>query len=203
VAAHEFKNCTIYLIGFPGVGKLSVAKEICKQADFRMIDSHAINKLVFPLVRRDGKSVLPPEIWTVTRKIRQIVLETMVELGDREFNLVFTNVLLEGEEKDLNAYKQLESAVDSRGGCLIPVRLLCDQTEHLDRIIRPEREIDWKLTDGSRVALYHEQKEPFKPPHPHAMTIDVTNLSAAQAAEQILEFAAAKFVEWSLARSPS
>jgi len=191
-----FKNCVIYLIGFQGVGKLSIAREICKQADFRLIDNHAINKLVFPMVRFDGKSTLPPEIWGATRRIREIVLETMVELGIRELNFVFTNVLLEGEANSEAVYRQVEKAVLDREGCFIPVRVWCDEVEHEKRIVVPSRELDWKQTEGSVVTLLHREKEPLKPRHSHTISIDVTNLSAAESATIVLKQASAIYEGW-------
>jgi hypothetical protein len=146
----NFENCVLYLIGFQGIGKLSIAREICTQADFRLIDNHAINNLVFPFVRRNGEASLPPQIWESTRKIRQIVLETMESIGCRDFNFVFTNVLLEGQPRDLSVYEAVERAVAGRGGCFIPVRLICDETEHLVRITSKDREANMKQTDGLR-----------------------------------------------------
>ncbi len=182
-----FKNCVLYLIGFQGVGKLSIAREICQQADFRLIDNHAINNLVFPFVRIDGKTKFTNEIWDPIIKIRDIVLDTMARIGNREFNFVFTNVLYEGLLGDLKAYNSLEQAVQKREGCFIPVRVLCEENEHRRRIANPEREINMKDTNHAKVAELHQEYETFKPVHPHTIMIDVTHLSAVDAASAILK----------------
>ena len=44
----------IYLIGFAGTGKLTVAKEIIKHnKEFTLIDNHKINDLIFNLFDRN------------------------------------------------------------------------------------------------------------------------------------------------------
>jgi len=192
----EFRNCVLYLVGFQGVGKLTVAREICRRADFRLIDNHAINNLVFPFVREDGQSSLPSEIWGATRRLREIVLETMATIGNRDFNFVFTNALLDGEPNDLRVYEQFERAVAAREGCFIPVQLVCDEAEHVRRMTAPEREIVMKQTDGSAVARLHGTKRPFLPDHPHAFTVDVTRSEAGESARKILMRAEAIYSEW-------
>lgn len=49
------KNTIIYLLGFPGTGKYTIAKEICKQADFKLVDNHLINNPLFTLIENDDK----------------------------------------------------------------------------------------------------------------------------------------------------
>jgi len=191
-----FRNCVLYLVGFQGVGKLTVAREICRRADFRLIDNHAINNLVFPFVREDGQSSLPPEIWGVTRRLRDIVLETMATIGNREFSFVFTNALLDGEPNDLRVYEQIERAVAARSGCFIPVQLVCDEGEHLRRMTAPERELVMKQTDGSAVSRLHGTKRPFMPPHPHAFSVDVSGLSAGESAQEILSRGSVIYRDW-------
>jgi shikimate kinase len=39
----QMRNTMIYLIGFAGAGKFTIAKEICKSAEARLVDNHLIN----------------------------------------------------------------------------------------------------------------------------------------------------------------
>ena len=57
----------IYLLSFPGVGKRTIAAEICKHNGFRLCDNHAVNNVVFPFMRIDGHTKIPEEIWNRTR----------------------------------------------------------------------------------------------------------------------------------------
>lgn len=52
------KNTIIYLIGHYGVGKLTIARQICAASDARLFDNHLVNNVVFSLIRADGKTPL-------------------------------------------------------------------------------------------------------------------------------------------------
>ena len=67
----------LYLIGFAGTGKLTIANEILERSPFLLVDNHFINNVVFSLIDTDGKSPLPPRVWENTRKVRSIVFDTI------------------------------------------------------------------------------------------------------------------------------
>jgi shikimate kinase len=46
----------IYLIGFAGCGKLTIAKAIQKKIDCILVDNHLINNVIFSLIDPDGKT---------------------------------------------------------------------------------------------------------------------------------------------------
>ena len=51
----------VHLIGFPGVGKLTIAKEIVRQrSDFVLVDNHLINNPVFSVVNAGRSRALQP-----------------------------------------------------------------------------------------------------------------------------------------------
>ena len=64
------QNTIIYLIGFAGTGKYTIAKEICRLTNARLVDNHLINNPVFSLIRADGKTLLPESVWEKTWAIR-------------------------------------------------------------------------------------------------------------------------------------
>jgi hypothetical protein len=83
----------VHLIGSPGVGKLTIARKIIRQRpDFVLADNHLINNPVFSVVKADGKTPLPAEIWAKTSQIRAIVLDTMATLSPSHLSFVMTNV---------------------------------------------------------------------------------------------------------------
>lgn len=85
------KNTILYLIGFPGTGKYTIAKEIAALTGARLIDNHLINNPIFSVVRKDGRTELPKETWGYTRQIGDIVREAVVKLAPPEENFIFTN----------------------------------------------------------------------------------------------------------------
>jgi len=129
-------------------------------------------------------------------KIRDIVLDTMVKLGNRDFNFIFTNALYEGRQEDLEVYNSLLQAVQKCEGCFIPVRVICSEDEHRRRIVAPEREINMKDTNHAKVAELYQAYQPFNPPHANSVTIDVTHLTAAEAADTILKQTKEIYLAW-------
>lgn len=50
------ENSIIYLIGFTGTGKLTIAKEIALKIDIRVVANHLINDPILSLIQADGKT---------------------------------------------------------------------------------------------------------------------------------------------------
>ncbi len=186
------RNCIIYLLGFAGVGKRTIAKEITKQANFRLVDNHTINNVVFPFVRVNSHTKMPKEIWEKIGMIRNIAMETLIDIGNRDFNYIFTNQLFENNEDDLRIYKKIEETAEKIGAKFMPVRLLCDAEENRRRIVQPDRNEHMKLTSDAYIDELTDEIV-FIPAHPSTFTIDVTSMSANEAAKQILTEFSRKF----------
>ncbi len=89
------KNTIIYLIGFPGVGKLTTARILCQKTGAKLVDNHMINNPVFSIIGADGVTPIPEAAWIRVRQIRDVVFDTMVNVSPPEFSFVLTNVLIE------------------------------------------------------------------------------------------------------------
>lgn len=63
-----YSNCIILLMGFAGVGKLTTAKELVKYPNFKLVDNHLWNNVIFRLIEQDGITPLPEKVW---KKIRE------------------------------------------------------------------------------------------------------------------------------------
>jgi DUF438 domain-containing protein len=190
---YKFKNTLIYLIGFAGTGKYTIAKEIAKLAGFRVVDNHLINNPIFTVVQIDGTNPVPEEIWVKVREVKKIVFDAITELSPPEFNFVFTNELVEGNPKALDSYQKIEKLAINRNSIFIPVRLVCEADELAKRISTDEREIMYKVTDKKRAYNMVKEFEVLKPNHPNCLTVDVTRLSPIEAAEYILKIAYEKY----------
>lgn len=180
-----YKNTVVYLIGKPGVGKKTIGYELVKHPNFRMIDGHMINNLVFPFVRVDGKTALPEPIWDVAQDIRTIVMNTMVDLGNRDFSYIFTNYII-NEEEDKKLYKWMESYFEKLEGTYIPVRILCETSEHKKRICTEDRDLGMKATSPDlvdEISVY----ETIQTGHPNELSLDVTHLTPQDATQHILD----------------
>lgn len=70
------ENVFVLLLGFPGVGKLTIARELGTALSGQVIDNHWINNPILALLADDGRRTLPDAVWEQTAKVRQAVLDT-------------------------------------------------------------------------------------------------------------------------------
>jgi hypothetical protein len=185
------RNTIIYLIGFPGTGKYTVAKEIVRQGNFRLVDNHLINNLLFTIIKADGVTKLPERIWKSVSEIRDIVLDTMIHISPPEYSFVLTNSLLEGKAEDQIWFDKIERVAQARQALYVPVRLLCSVEAHEKRIGTPERAARFKEINPASPSRYAKDEEVLKISHPNTLTLDVSDLSSGEAAEKILNHAKA------------
>lgn len=180
------KNTIIYLLGFPGTGKYTIAKEVCKQADVKLVDNHLINNPVFALIGDKGKTLMPPVVWDQTAKVRAVVLDTMKTLSPPDYSFVFTNVLIENDPVDREIYEAIENTAIARKATFIPVRLICEIEENMQRITHPDRKLHMKTLHPETARKFRENHEIMQTNHPNELTLDVTNLQPQSATQIIL-----------------
>lgn len=179
-------NTIIYLIGFAGTGKYTIAKEICRLTNARLVDNHLINNPVFSLIRADGKTPFPESVWEKTWAIRHIVLNVIKDISPAEFSFVFTNELFDDDLYSQKLFSEIVELATNRMSKLIPVLLMCDEEELCNRIQSPERATRLKDTnaDNGRKKIHSQKILRIK--HPNLLDLNVTNLSALHAAEIII-----------------
>jgi hypothetical protein len=173
------KPITLYLIGFAGTGKYTIAKELGK-CGYKIVDNHLLNNPIFSLLDLNGVSPIPDNAWEAIRKIREAVLNFVVQ--DIASHYVFTNELLE-EEYDYAIYNQVKNAAEQRGSLFIPVKITVSLEEHNKRIGNLERKERFKETT---IAHNRVKKGMIKVSHSNLLELDGSDLSASQAAAAIL-----------------
>ena len=132
-------NIFLYLLGFAGTGKLTIARAFARSVGAKVVDNHWINNPIFGLIDPDGVSPLPDAVWSQTAKVREAVLETIATLAKPGANFVFTHDGIEGERYDADVWRGIQSAAARRGARLIPVRLVCSEDELVRRIQSADR----------------------------------------------------------------
>jgi GNAT superfamily N-acetyltransferase len=172
---------TLYLIGFAGSGKYTVAKEIAK-FEYRIVDNQLINNPIFSLLDLDGVAPIPEKAWASIEDIRKAILGFVFQ--DPKSNYVFTNELYEVDH-DRVIYNQVKRAAEKRGSLFVPVKLRVSLEERKRRITNPERLDRFKTTNLGETQT---QQELIKIDHPHLLEIEVTGLSAGETAKEILDF---------------
>ena len=185
------RNTMIYLIGFAGTGKFTIAKEICKSTEARLVDNHLINNPIFSLIRIDGKTPFPESVWEKTWAIRHIVLDAIKNISPQDFSFIFTNELVDGYEDDRKLYAEVLELAAARNSTLVPVRLLIDENELCRRIVSENRNERLKDTNSENARNKHRTNQLISISHKNLLDLDVTNLSATKAAEEIIRHAQA------------
>ncbi len=175
----------ICLVGFPGVGKLTIARELARRVEATIVDNHWINDPVLRLLPK-SEAAVPEAVWPQVAKVRGAVLETIATLAPRESNFIFTYAGSNEDDADRKAFEEYRNVATRRGARFVAVRLLCSEDELMRRIQDPERR-GRKLTDPNEAIENVRHFSPLDPGIPGSLTLDVTHLSAEAAAARILD----------------
>ncbi|MBX5038956.1 AAA family ATPase [Rhizobium lentis] len=187
----------VLLIGFPGVGKLTIAKELSPLLAAKVIDNHWFNNPILRLLDDDGTTPLPSGVWEYTGRVRQAVLDAIVDHAPPTANFIFTHAGLEGDERSTRTFQQIAGAARQCEALLVPVRLLCDEEELARRIITPARRERLKSIDAHASRENSRRAQVLNPQHRFTLNLDVTSktpeASAAAIRDHILSVAAGDF----------
>jgi len=178
----------IYLFGFAGSGKLTIAKEIAERWDCVLVDNHHVNNVIFHLIDldQDGVGELSDQVWDHVIRVRQATMDAIRNLARPGRNFLFTNELIEGVDRHTVFFLEVAKVAEDRGAYLLPVRLLVDAQELARRIASPEREEKLKLTNPDVALDKAHNEEVFRPEGHDYMELDVTDLEPAESAKRIL-----------------
>ena len=183
-----YNSTMIYLLGYPGTGKFTIGKEICRlNPYFRLVDNHLINNPIFSIIKADGVTPLPVNVWENVEKIWRVVLDTMVNVSPSDFSFVLTNVLFDGEG-DKAWFEKMAQVAMARNAKFVPVLLRISVEEHEKRIDQPDRKLRMKETDPASPKRYALLDNIYVPNHGNLLTLDVSNMSAEEAAVTILNY---------------
>jgi predicted kinase len=175
----------IYLLGYPGVGKYTVAREIARLNDAIVVDNQLINHPILVLLRWDAVSDLPPGTMDRAAPIREAVLSALEEIAPRDLSYVLTNVLDESAEARA-VYERVKAIAARRGALFLPVLLRCEPEEQLRRVSSPERVARLKIADPAKVAEYTRSTPLFVPDDPELLELDTTRRDPAEVAAEVV-----------------
>ncbi|MGI4775402.1 MAG: hypothetical protein ACRYE9_00470 [Janthinobacterium lividum] len=173
----------IYLIALAGTGKYTIAKEFTKYG-YKIVDNHLINNPIFSLIEC-GVNPIDESAWQSVRQIREIVLDFALTL---KTDLIFTNELL-NTTYDSKLYKKILQFAQKKKAIFVPVRLLISEEERIVRMNSVKRATKFKMTEDLRI-IEGKKLDILFIDHDNLLEINVTNLSAKNAAKQISNFVA-------------
>ena len=180
------KNVMVYLVGFSGTGKLTVACELKLLLKARVVDNHWINDPILGLIDSDRVTPFPEGVWDQISKVRQAVLDTIATLSAPEANFIMTHAGYDDDTEDWKIYNAIARTAERRGALFIPIRLLCAEEELLRRVVSSERALKHKSMNPGAASRDAKGRSVLAINHANGMTLDITALSPPETARLIL-----------------
>ena len=179
-------------MGYPGVGKYTVAVELQRLAAaagsrFVVLDNHHTSNVILSVLPVDGVGPLPETVWDRVGEVRDALLRAIKDLSPPDWSFVFTNVLTEHNPRDTQAVDRLIELAAERHSHYVPVRLTCRTDELLRRVPQPDRKTRLKWIDPNGVRTFVDTTELIGIDHPALIDIDVTSLTPEATASRILD----------------
>ncbi len=82
---------------------------------------------------------LTAEGWNAVNQVRDAIFDTIAHICPRETNFVINQELREDNEWHKKFYARIEQMAQEKQATLIPIRLICDLTLLLGRLVSEDR----------------------------------------------------------------
>lgn len=174
----------VYINGYPGIGKLTIAKELEKLVpNSKVYHNHLLIDLIAPLVDRDS-----PHYQDIRTSFRRYVLKT---IATSEAAAPFTWIFTDSRSSDpigSTGAQDYKDAADLRGALFIPIVLHCEMAENMTRVSSKERGTsNTKLIDPAILETIRLKEDLHTFGGPDELELDITNITPSEAAEKIYE----------------
>ncbi|QOD38363.1 hypothetical protein [Candidatus Wolbachia massiliensis] len=174
----------IYLVGFPGSGKLTTAKELCKIIDAVIVNNNLFNNIIFKVVKlRNGE--VTDDLWEKIFAVRENMLSILEKHYIKSKHYIFTNELIDGDPYDQRLYGSVVNVSKKMGMKVLPAILHCNSEELVKRVQLEERGQENKITDSDFAMKKIKGKRLFVPEG--SLEIDNSYLSAKKVAKKIVD----------------
>lgn len=172
----------IHLNGWPGAGKLTVARSLARKLQARLVDNHTLHNVAASLCDRETDAY-----WDLYDRVREIAYERMCALP-AETIVVMTNALTRESPREAEAWSRIKDLAARRGDRLVAVTLDCAPEENVARVRNADRADNRKLTDPEPLIAWRKQYYLIVDDAEDWIVIDNTHLTPDQAADRIIAY---------------
>lgn len=176
----------IHLNGFPGTGKLTIARALVELLNpcGRLVHNHLLINPADAVLHRTE-----PGYQDLRRALRAAVFTALAQnAAAHKTAYIFTD-FQSGDAVGSATCAEYLAAAHARGCELVSVVVTCGEAANRARLLSAERAAQGKIVDSKLLAMFRHGVGPyrFEGPTTTSWTLDVTELSATQAARCILE----------------
>ena len=171
----------VNLNGWPGVGKLTTARELSKLVDGKLLDNHTLLN-VGKALARDGS----PEFYALVRAVRSVAFDAILELP-QSVPVIFTNVVARGGASGFleENWRAILDLAHMRKSDLYSVTLTCSAVENARRIAGVDRALLGKRQDPELLNELSNTRVLYDDGAKYRLTVDNSNLSPMETASKI------------------
>ena len=170
----------IFIYGLPGVGKLTVGRELVKLTGYKMFHIHLLADLILSVFEFGTQAFVD---------LRDVMWPMMIRRAGEEHisGLIVTFVF---EETVTDAFvRDIVESVESNGGQVLFVEMQCDRDELARRVVCPDRRRYSKMNSPEKLNELIERGVFHTPTLPSApLIIDSTRMSPSETARAIFDF---------------
>ena|SRR5689334_5488099 len=171
----------IFINGWPGVGKLTVARQLVAAMDGRLLDAHTIYNVAFYLTEFRS-----PAFYETVRGVRDIAFDRVADLP-AAVPVVMTNAFATGSDWAQENWNAVRALADRQGAKLFFVELDCSAAENQRRIQFEDRGLLGKPRDPSLIVEKRQLRSLLRPADAdHLLCLDNTSLSPQACADEIV-----------------
>ena len=168
----------IHINGWSGCGKLTIARALAHLIGGRLLDNHTLLNPGLALFDRGT-----PNNRALRQAVRDLVFSAAVRLPPTT-PLILTDAFSD-DPYETALFEDVIALARSRHAPLLRVNLAISEQENIRRLTRPERAANHKLTDPAILRQHRADHDLLGADDPDVHLIDVTALSAQDAARTI------------------
>jgi hypothetical protein len=171
-------SCVIHINGWPGSGKRSIGTILAAEIGGKLLDCHVMLNPAEALFERND-----PLHAELLDAVRSVTLDYAAKLA-QAVSIILTDPLSD-DASDTAVFERYRNLATRRGARLISVTLEIEAAENVRRLETPSRAEHRKLTRATVLReLWHNVKL-LQPEGTEAYSLDVTHLTASEAAARI------------------